>query len=184
VLAEIRNRSSIASSDSGEQSAAQPKRSAMFAPLERLRTKAWTKPRIRQRPNSKTDVLKSSKRTARARLRLSSLRKAGRDSTPGLRVQRLADTVVEFQLDCKSIGTSRGCTAFTVARRISRYSPYPPNPLLWTWPGAHFRIGANGAIEVLRILPWPASGWDIGVGVFPRTITAQREGDFATCRGA
>ena len=48
------------------------------------------------------DVLKSCKRTGRASLRLSSVRKAGHDATPGPRVQRLADTVDEFQLDCKS----------------------------------------------------------------------------------
>jgi hypothetical protein len=57
-------------------------------------------------------VLKSCKRTRRTSLRLSSVRKAGCDATHGPRVQRLADTVDtvdEFQLDCKSIRTSRGC---------------------------------------------------------------------------
>jgi hypothetical protein len=47
------------------------------------------------------DVLKSCKGTGRASLRLSSPRKARRDTTPGPGVQRQADTVDEFELDCK-----------------------------------------------------------------------------------
>ena len=53
------------------------------------------------------DVLKSCKRTDRAGLRLSSIRKAGRNATPAPGVQRLADTVDEFELDCKSDHVSR-----------------------------------------------------------------------------
>src|SRR5215469_17403188 len=54
-------------------------------------------------------VLKSCKGTGRASLRLSSVRKVRCDATHGPRLQNLADTLDEFQLDCKSIRTSRGC---------------------------------------------------------------------------
>jgi hypothetical protein len=55
-----------------------------------------------------SDVRKSRKHRDRAGLRLFSVKKAGPDTTPGPRVQRLADTVDDFQLDCKSDRTSRG----------------------------------------------------------------------------
>ena len=64
-------------------------------------------------------MLKSCKGTGRASLRFSSIRKAGCDATLGPRVQRLADTVDEFQLDCKSIPSKIPASIQIVSVNIS-----------------------------------------------------------------
>jgi len=75
------------------------------------------------------DVPKSCKRTGSASLPALPVRKVWR--------------AAEFQQDCKSIRTSRGYTAFTVARRIPRYSAYPGLPTRRSGRGRRgVRIGA------------------------------------------
>src|SRR5215472_13699535 len=79
-------------------------------------------------------VLKSCKGTGRASLRLSSVRKVRCDATPGPRVQRLADTVDEFQPDCKSDRTGRGLYLVGSSRLCGRrHEPPKCRPPVHSW---------------------------------------------------